>query len=177
MNRDLWFTCPVIDFTWQYTRFGGSKNVRLYDMDQTKFGPIFKYMGVPQWRVSHLSDLPYFFNEDVAAGGDNSPHQRALSALLSGSSAAFAHTGNPTISRGKTLRDWPIAYPDQSRQALSQVYPDSFNVYVVGGREGNGPATVSSRGAASSAREQALAREKLIERCTFINSILAEIGA
>jgi len=176
INRDLWFTCPVIDFTWQYTRFGGSNNIRLYDMDQTKYGPIFQYMGVPQWRVSHLSDIPYILNEDVAAGGDNSASQRALSALLSGSAAAFAWTGDPTVSRGVTLKDWPLAYPDRSSRALSKTYPDQLNLYVVGGPQGSGPAVVSSGSRVQSAREEGLAWEKMIERCSFINSIQGEIG-
>ena len=145
-------------------------------MDQTKYGPIFQYMGVPQWRVSHLSDIPYILNEDVAAGGDNSAPQRALSALLSGSAAAFAHTGDPTVSRGRVLKDWPLAYAGQSRQALSKLYPDKLNLYVVGGPQGSGPATIASGGAAASAREKALAWEKMLERCSFINSIQGEIG-
>ena len=31
INRDVWFTCPVLDFTWQYVKRGGpgSANVRL----------------------------------------------------------------------------------------------------------------------------------------------------
>lgn len=103
INRDMWFTCPVIDFTWQYTRYGNS-NVRLYSMNQTKYEPILKYMNVPQWRVCHLSDIPYMLNEDVAAGGDNSRAQRELSAILSGSAAAFAHTGNPSSSKGACLQ-------------------------------------------------------------------------
>ena len=145
-------------------------------MNQTKYGPIFQYMGVPQWRVSHLSDIPYILNEDVAAGGDNSPAQRALSTLLSGSAAAFAYTGSPTTSGGRTLQNWPIAYPDQSRQALSKVYPEKLNLYVVGGSQGSGPATIASGSGATSAREKALAWERVIERCSFINSILGEIG-
>lgn len=99
IHCDFWFTCPVIDFTWQYTRHG-APNIYLYSMNQTKFGPILKRMSVPQWRVCHLSNIPYMLNEDVAAAGDNSAVQRDLSALLSGSTAAFAHTGNPTESRG-----------------------------------------------------------------------------
>lgn len=177
INRDIWFTCPVIDFTWQYTRFGGDSNIRLYDMNQTKFGPILQYMGVPQWRVSHLSDIPYLMNEDVAAGGDNSPGQQDLSVLLSGSVAAFAYSGDPTISRGRTFKDWPVAYSDQSTQALSKEYPAELSLYVVGGPQGNGPANMSSgTGSGASEREIALAWEKVMERCSFINSILEEIG-
>ncbi len=135
-------------------------------------------MGVPQWRVSHLSEIPYILNEDVAAGGDNSAAQRALSALLSGSAAAFAYTGDPNISRGKTLNNWPRAYPDQSRQALSTEHPQKLTLYVVGGPLGGGPATIASQQGTQivSALEKALAWERIIERCSFINSIQEEIG-
>lgn len=135
-------------------------------------------MGVPQWRVSHLSDIPYLMNEDVAAGADNSPGQQDLSALLSGSIAAFAHSGDPTVSKGRTFKDWPVAYPDRSEQALSKEHPDHLNLYVVGGSHGSGPAIVSfgTGNAAKSGREKALAWEKMMERCAFINSIQEEIG-
>jgi len=178
MNRDIWFACPVIDFTWQYTRFGGDSNVRLYEMNETKFGPIFQYMGVPQWRVSHLSDIPYLMNENVDAGGDNSAAQQDLSTLLSSSAAAFAYSGDPTVSRDRTFKDWPIAYQDQSKQTLSKDRPEDLNLYVVGGPQGSGPATTSGKsgGEADTERGKALAWEKLIERCSFINSIQDEIG-
>lgn len=178
LNRDIWFTCPVIDFTWQYTRHSGSTNVRLYEMNQTKFQPIFEYMGVPQWRVSHLSDIPYMLNEDVAAGGDNSAAQRELSALLSASAAAFAYTGNPTSSRGRTLANWPTAYSDRSKVALSKDYPERLDLFLLRGMQGNGPATITADMSSDtgSEREKALAWERVIERCRFINSILEEIG-
>lgn len=177
MNRDIWFTCPVIDFTWQYTRHGGS-NVRLYDMNQTKFGPIFHEMGVPQWRVSHLSDIPYFMNENVTFGADNSPAQIKLSGLVSGSAAAFAHTGDPTYSSGQALSYWPGAYEGQNDQALNSEYPEALNLYVVGGPYGSGSARVLNQAihARLSKLEQALAWENVIERCRFINSIHDQIG-
>lgn len=117
-------------------------------------------------------------NEDVTAGGDNSPAQQDLSALLSGSIAAFGYLGDPTISEGRTFKDWPIAFPDQSGQALSKEHPENLSLYVVGGSEGSGPASVSSgtSGDAESGREKALAWEKVIDRCGFINSIQEEIG-
>lgn len=177
INRDIWFTCPVIDFTWQYTRHG-APNIHLYEMNQTKFGPILKYMGVPQWRVCHLSDIPYMLNEDVAAGGDNSAAQRELSALLSGSAAAFAHTGNPADSEGRVFKEWPLAYPDRREQVLAKEHPENLNIYIVGGPGGSGPAHIAAErvGGAAEEREQALAGEKLMERCNFINSIQEEIG-
>ena len=176
INRDLWFTCPVIDFTWQYTRFVGEANVRLYVMNQTKFAPIFQSMGVPHWRISHLSDIPYLMNEDVAPGGDNSADQQHLSALLSGSIAAFAEIGNPTISNGPVFQDWETAYRDQTDETLRSEIPEELKVYVVGGELGSGPAMMESgMGSAASARDVAVAWEKVIDRCGFINSILEEI--
>ena len=175
INRDLWFTCPVVDFTWQYARHGSS-NVRLYEMNQTKFEPIFGYMGIPHWRVSHLSDIPYILNSDAAGGADNSPAQQQLSALLSGSAAAFAHTSNPTISDGKVLRDWPTAFGGQSKKSLKKEHPEAMQVYVIGGPYGSGSASIPMNNAAGSARQKALEQEKIIQRCHFINSIQEEIG-
>ena len=172
LNRDIWFTCPVIDFTYHYS-LSSPTDIRLYAMNQTKFGPIYAYRGVPEWRVAHLSDIPYVMNEDVAAGGDNSPKQKELSALLSGSVAAFAWTGDPTATKGaKALKDWPVAF-DKREQG-----PEKVEVYVVGGQEGSGAATatIGDDGSEGSQRDRDIAWEKLIERCAFINSITEELG-
>ena len=115
-------------------------------------------------------------NEDVAAGGDNSAAQRDLSALLSGSAAAFAHTGDPAVSPGRVFTNWPIAYPDQSKQALAKVHPEQLSVYIVGGPEKSGPANTGPNIEGAGGRQKALASEQLLERCNFINSIQAEIG-
>ena len=176
MNRDIWFTCPVLDFTYHYS-LSSSKDVRLYEMNQSKFGPVFEYMGVPEWKVSHLSDIPYLMNEDVAAGADNSPAQRELSAHLSSSIAAFAWTGDPTATTTKGAKgfwDWPVAFGGDGHGHG----PERLKVFVVGGQEGSGVATAVSGGGSegSSSRDKAVAWEKVIERCAFINSITEELG-
>ncbi|KAL9116459.1 MAG: hypothetical protein Q9187_007018 [Circinaria calcarea] len=147
-------------------------------MNQTKFGPIFEYMAIPHWCVSHLSDIPYILNGDIAGGGDNGLEQQRLSALLSGSAAAFANAGDPTVSKGEVLSAWPMAYQGQSNQALQKDSPDEMSVYVIGGPHGNGPGKVTREGRSgvSLERERALAWENLVERCSFINSIQEEIG-
>lgn len=175
MNRDILFTCPAIDFTWQYYRHGGS-DIRIYGFNQTKFGPILDCMGVPQWRVSHLADIPYFMNEDVIAGGNNSAPQKELSELLSGSVAAFAHTGDPNSSEGKAFKGWPLGYEGQTAEALRSDYPERLEMYVMGGPYGNGPARIASSTAHLRFTARELAWEKVIDRCRFINSIHAEIG-
>ena len=128
-------------------------------MNEKKFTPIFQRIGVPYWRVSHLSDIPYIVSSDISASGDNSPAQQDLSAMLSGSAAAFAYTEDPTISPGRTFKDWPVAYQNRSRQALEKEYPDEMSLYVVGGPCGSGPATIASGkdGAVLEEREKALA--------------------
>ena len=117
-------------------------------------------------------------NGDAAGGGNNSAEQGELSALLSGSAAAFAYTGNLTVSDGRVQEHWPTAYGDQSQLALKKEYPEQMNVFVVGGPYGNVPAKISAdtdKGAITELAN-ALAWEKLIERCRFINSIQEETG-
>lgn len=174
MNRDILFACPVIDFTYHYSR-SSTEDVRVYEMNQTKFGPVYAAMGVPEWRVAHLSDIPYLMNEDVTAGGDNGPAQQELSAQLSGSVAAFAWTGDPTAATAangaKALKNWPVAF------SKGEKGPGKLKVYVIGGKEGSGTVTVrTGDGTEGSRRDKAVAWEKLVERCAFINSITEEIG-
>lgn len=138
-------------------------------------------MGMPEWRVAHLSDIPYVLNLDVDAGGDNSPQQRELSAQLSGSIAAFAWTADPNVvatkgSMSKGLNEWPAAYEQASETGREE--PDEVNVFVVGGGLGSGAVkeTMGGSGIAEMAREKAARWEKVVERCKFINSITEEIG-
>ena len=171
MNRDILFTCPVVDFTYHYS-LASSNDVRVYEMNQSKFGPVFAYMGVPEWKVAHLSDVPYLMNEDIAAGADNSPAQQDLSAHLSSSIAAFAWTGDPTATKGaKGFRDWPVAFGKDEQG------PEKLELLVVGGEKGTGIATGTiGGGREASPRDKAVAWEKVLERCAFINSIIEEVG-
>ena len=175
INRDLWFTCPVVDFTWHYHKHG-STNVRMYELNQTSFGPVWELIGTPFWRVGHLSDIPYMLNGDVA-GGDNSAKQTDLAKLMSGSAAAFAYTGDPTQSKGTVPKDWPNAYHDVEGTALAREHPDQMIVHVMGGPHGSGPAFVASTDEIKAlGRNASLKQEKVLERCSFINSIQSEIG-
>ena len=147
-------------------------------MNQTKFAPVFERIGVPEWRISHLSDIPYILNENVAAGADNSEPQQELSELLSGSVAAFAWTGDPSVrdEKGKKgISRWPEAYLPL-RIGDSQG-PDGVSLFVVGGETGSGPAEArSGETGEGTQRDRAVAWEKVVERCAFINSITDELG-
>lgn len=145
-------------------------------MNQTKFGPVFDKLGLGFWRVSHLSGIPFVMNGKIA-GGDNSIRQRKLSALVSGSVAAFAYSSDPTVSSGKVLQAWPLAYDSNDLDARTKEHPGNLTLLVIGGPHGSGPAVLSREtDVDDSARVQAVQWERLLERCEFINSITEEIG-
>ena len=51
INKDIWFTCPVLDFAWQYVQKGGAEptQMRIFEHNATRFSPPFEMMGVPMW--------------------------------------------------------------------------------------------------------------------------------
>ena len=79
-----------------------------------------------------------------------------MSAQVSSSFSQFATSGDPSTSDF----NWPVAWRGAG---LGNV-----TVFVIGGPYGSGPVTLESR--AVTQRSKALAREKLVERCAFINS-------
>ncbi|POS71369.1 hypothetical protein DHEL01_v210237 [Diaporthe helianthi] len=95
INRDLWFTCPVLDLAWQYGQHN-SHDVRLYEHNETRFTPSYLSMGVPMWKVAHLSDIPYVLNSQGPGGGaDNSASQLSLSAAISKRIVKFVTSEEP----------------------------------------------------------------------------------
>ena len=178
INRDLWFACPAIDFSWQYAKGSGADMVRLYEFNQTRYSPVWEVMGVPFWGVGHLSDIPYALNvRELPGGFDSSPAQLELSTQTASKIIAFmnekgANAANPA------LEDWLPAYTSHSKNALKSEHPSSMNINLLGGPYGGGLAFYSRGEEARDEREQAVAAEKLFARCDFINSakIRKEIG-
>ncbi|RAL02596.1 alpha/beta-hydrolase [Aspergillus ibericus CBS 121593] len=174
LNRDIWFTCPVLDFTWQYVQKGGvdASKVWLYEHNATRYGPSFEMMGVPMWRVAHLSDIPYVMNNDNLGGGaDNSPEQMELARLVSRRVIGFAHDGQPG-------EEWPAAFSGAGEEWSES--PGRLSIQVFGGPV---PGAVTVSKDAKDAKhatvaQQAVLWEKLFERCEFINSaqMRAEAG-
>lgn len=170
MNRDLWFTCPVLDFAWQYARQGGvpreaGGTVRLYEHNATRYGPAFDMMGVPFWRVAHLSDIPYVLNTQRLGGGaDNSAPQLALAREMSRGIARFVTLGVPDET-------WPLAFAGVEEGEWALEFPSRVSLNVFGGPHAGGERVTARKGeAGTSEAEEAVEWEKLFDRCEFINS-------
>lgn len=166
INRDLWFACPVLDFAWQYGRHN-AHNIRLYEHNATRFAPSYASMGVPMWRVAHLSDIPYVLNSQSLGGGaDNSADQLALSAAVSRRIVRFVTSAAPD-------EEWSPAFAGVAGDDPQDKLPSTISLQLFGGPHGNGQVTVQElpgEDDASTEAEKAVAWEKLFHRCNFINS-------
>lgn len=170
MNRDLWFTCPVLDFAWHY-RKQSKAEVRLYENNATRFTAAYEAMGVPMWRVAHLSDIPYVLNAQQLAGmgTDNSAAQLAHAECVSRNIARFATSGSPDEKD-----TWPGAFTNATKKELEGDSPSRLALQVFGGPYGNVQVAIRAgndgdEGSGSEA-ELAVKWEKLFQRCEFINS-------
>ncbi|KAL6239888.1 hypothetical protein BDW75DRAFT_248673 [Aspergillus navahoensis] len=158
LNRDIWFTCPVLDFTWQYVKAGGvgASQVRLYEFNETRYTPVFDYMGVSMWGAAHLSDIPYLFYNDH------------LGRMI----IQFVH-GSPKRANDR-LRSWPPAFSNDSSKSSTGDVPSHISVQLFDGPYGSVPVRCSKgNGAADvevmTAAEKALHWEQLFSRCAFLN--------
>ncbi|KAJ4423946.1 hypothetical protein N0V82_001374 [Gnomoniopsis sp. IMI 355080] len=191
LNRDLWFTCPVLDFAWQYHKQSKSKSsssssssgssgtaeVRLYEHNATRFTAAYEAMGVPMWRVAHLSDIPYVLNAQQLAGmgTDNSAAQRALAASVSRTITGFVTAGVPADGGGGGGDDaaaWVGAFTNATERELEGEIPRRLALQLFGGPYGNVQVALRAGEEESGGSEAELAVrwEKLLQRCEFINS-------
>lgn len=162
LNRDLWFTCPVLDFAWQYGKHN-DRQVRLYEHNSTRFTPAYEAMGVPMWRVAHLSDIPYVLNVQRLGGGpDNSAAQLDLSKIVSRSITGFVTSSS---------EPWQLAFADVTKEESGEEFPSRVSLQVFGGPYGNGLVSLAKDGEVTATEaEGAVSWERLFERCEFINS-------
>lgn len=167
MNRDLWFACPVLDFAWQYGRHN-AHNIRLYEHNATRFAPPYAMMGVPMWKVAHLSDIPYVLNsQNLGGGADNSADQLALSAAVSRRIVRFVTSAAPD-------EDWSPAFAGVAEDGPQDDLPGKISLQLFGGPHGNRQVTVrehiGDEDGPTTEAEKAIAWGKLFPRCNFINS-------
>ena len=122
IQRDIDPTCPMLTISRALATHGTEK-VYVAELNETRLTPYWDAWGAPLG-VSHLSDVPYFFNEAMPAPADNGEHAMALSANYSGSFISFAHHGNPVHHGKTTFQAWPKAYTPGS---------DDFSALIIGG--------------------------------------------
>ena len=170
IQRDYLFACPALNLTYEFSQ-QSTNQTYLWTLNTTRSQPIWDSLNHSEWQIAHTSDIPYFYNEDLV-GGDNSKSALQLSAKVSSSYSAFANFGNPSTPDF----DWPVAWRGQGG--------GNATVFVVGGPYGSGPATLESTQGADGwnatlyyQRSKALAQEKLVERCAFIDTINPTAGS
>ena len=164
--RDLDPVCPLLTIVEQLKKYSTS-DLYVGELNETRLRPYWDAWEQP-WGVSHLSDIPYFFNEKIPPPGDNSDRAQALSRSYSGSFISFANSGSPVNLRQTTFRAWPKV--------------DS-GALVIGGEHGTGPVetrlltteeqprTELRKRSAGNDRTVAFAKENLVERCKYLKSL------
>ncbi|KAK0737601.1 Alpha/Beta hydrolase protein [Apiosordaria backusii] len=197
--RDLQFTCSSIDFGNEMLKESKRLDpkypgVHLYTLNQTMLTSIFAGAGMPYIGASHGSDLNYLFN--LFPEGKITEEDQKLSRAFIGSFINFAYTGKPSPDdeerNGETLGRWPEAFG---------VYgPESVNLLVIGGPWGTGSTQLTAHNEKKGEglkqmpingdniqvgemtvrtckeRRRQLKREKLFERCQYINSLSEKLG-
>lgn len=202
--RDLQFTCDSVQFG--YEVFKQSKqtqasfdNVRLYQLNQSAFAPMMAASGMPHIQVIHGSDTPYIFDDFPEAGLSGADQD--LATWFVRSLIQFAYTGSPSPSGSSSEQSpvWPAAYTSLASGEDESGLPD-FNIQVVGGPYGTGPASAREGSVESSYKykaqvamdgvmdfagmrsPEAATRHRLIEeddlhrRCAYIRSLDDTLG-
>lgn len=89
-------------------------------------------MGVPMWRVAHLSDIPYVLNTQYLSGDvDNSwpqlEHSKSMSQIIS----SFVTSGVVGDA------SWPAAFANVTQEELGDEFPSHIRLKVFGGPYNN----------------------------------------
>jgi hypothetical protein len=200
--RDMLFTCSSINFGHAMAKHSAEINpdfqgVRLYDLNQSMLTPMWKGTGMPYISVSHGSDHNYIFGGHFLEG-EVSPADQELSEAFTKSFLNFAYTGNPVSGQAGEFGDWPAVgteFEAETREVPIQVIGGPFGsgsckvradvsedelpkVHMEGAQEvlGEEVQYVGMKTKAEAQRLEQLSREKLIQRCAFIDSLSATLG-
>ncbi|KAJ2970239.1 hypothetical protein NUW58_g9756 [Xylaria curta] len=203
MLRDILFTCSSLSFGYEMSRQSKALDrtfpgVRLYDLNQSMLTPMMATVGLPHMGVCHGSDTHYILNGLFPEGTVEEADQ-SLARSMTAAFINFAYTGNPTVPGDEHFDQWPESFPENFNEGS---IPSSFNLQLVGGPFGTGPGTLKTKdnsywarftdavqipmgqdmgygemgSATSQARQQLIEREKLVERCLFIDTLSEKLG-
>ncbi|KAI3329399.1 alpha/beta-hydrolase [Xylariaceae sp. AK1471] len=204
MLRDILFTCSSLSFGYEMSRQSKALDpafpgVRMYDLNQSMLTPLMGAAGLPYMGVCHGSDTHYIFN-GLFPEGKISESDQSLSRSMTGSFINFAYTGNPTFPDDEHFSSWPESFPEPSHH--EELLPSSLNLQLIGGPFGTGFGTLKAKdsadstisagimqdmmgqeveykemgSAASQARQRVIEREKLLERCAYIDTLAEKLG-
>ncbi|KAE9365784.1 putative lipase [Stipitochalara longipes BDJ] len=175
IGRDLEFTCPSIFFAMHESsrqmlthkhrtlKTPPSPPVFLYHLNQAAFSALLNAEGFPGEGVSHVADIPYVFDE--VSQFDDKPADEQLAKHVSGSWSRFANSGQPSSSKGTTIKGWLPAWEEDTVGLLERA-----KVMVIGGGR-PGLSGLVGEG-------NAIANQKLAKRCAFLlgEEVLRDIG-
>ncbi|KAK7471237.1 hypothetical protein VKT23_002645 [Stygiomarasmius scandens] len=164
--RDILFTCPSFLFGHAMAEkfvhsYGNSvPPVFLYEFNQTIYVSFLESIDLPGLGVIHTSDLPYVYANietyNVTGTIHATPSDFALVEQVSRTWSTFVNTGAPSLSGKNTLQGWEGSY--QSGASMLDA-----SLYIIGGSS-SGMSTLEGEGS-----KQAVAVQKLKERCEFLN--------
>jgi hypothetical protein len=202
--RDVLFTCSSIDFGYEMSKQSGDvgENTRLYVLNQSMMAPLWKGAGMPYISVSHGSDTHYIFN-GLFPEGQIFESDQALSRKMAETFIRFAATGDPNGPHINDEEHWPAAFThatkeSEPRNVLLQIVGGPYGTATaristkddnfIGRAEYDASDLGDSQqrlqgyelggmtSKSSQFRNEILAREKLLERCAFINSLAEKLG-
>ncbi|KAI1823228.1 alpha/beta-hydrolase [Xylaria intraflava] len=204
MLRDVLFSCSSLGFGYEMSKQSKALNpafpgVRLYDLNQSMLTPMMAAIGLPYMGVCHGSDTHYILN-GLFPEGEVPEADQVLARSMTSSFINFAYTGDPTVPGDEHFSSWPESFPEIGHTDTSM--PSTVNLQLIGGPLGTGPGTLKAGNAADSAtytyenqavmgqgvqygemgsaasevRQRAIEREKLIERCEFIDTLSEKLG-
>ncbi|KAI1101850.1 alpha/beta-hydrolase [Jackrogersella minutella] len=197
--RDLLFTCSSIYFSFKVSRQSKALNptftrARHYDLHGNA---LFHVAGMPYLRAIHGSDLDYIYTNMVSRD-QISEYDRELSYFIRAAFISFAYTRNPSDS---SSQKWSETFSDHAEFASS---PTAINLQLIGGPLGTGschlvndkdgnagfsvlgnnmqsPLVNSTQlgemeSPVSQERQRELQRDRLFDRCAFIDSLAERLG-
>lgn len=200
--RELLYTCSAIDFGAEVTRQSRARDpafagARLYDLNQSMVTPRFRGAGMPWLGIVHGSDVDYLYH-NMFPRSTLSGEDLDLAGRFSASFVNFAYTGDPN---GRGASSWPEAFPpavgDKGEANLQLIGgPWGTGNYRLSMRtsaeqegsiatepvEGGQHPMVDSTKYEAMVEEwqqqgqKELERDRLGERCSFINSLAEKLG-
>ncbi|ORY56972.1 Alpha/Beta hydrolase protein, partial [Pseudomassariella vexata] len=176
--------------------------VRHYDLNQSRVTPLFHAGGMPYLGVIHGSDMDYIYN-NMFPKDQTSEEDQQVSDTIVASFINFAYTGNPSGDGFQAWPESFSEPEGLYEHPVDSAGPSGIHLQIIGGPFGTGTCHLESglddntgfasqegsmqnplvdsvqlgkmESATHQKRQRELEREKLLERCAFINSLAEKL--